>query len=479
MGSQGSNCWASVVVNRRGYQYVREDIWQAGGWKPRQDSTRSSPGDSMIRAYRIALRPSRVQRVMLAKAAGCARAAWNWGLGRKQAAWKLRKAAIEAGVNPTDAPKVPSAIDLHRDLVLLKKIPVEDGGFPWMYESSKCAPQEALRDLDVAFTATFRRLKAGENPGFPRFKSKRPGEGHFRVSCSVTVTEQTITLPKIGAVRIQPGDRGYAPAGRYTSGAVVQEHGEWFVSVLLEITDAPEIARPDDAPRVGLDIGVRKLAVLSDGTIFENPRALKAAERRLKKAQRTLSRRRKGSGRRRRARTVFAHRHRRVVRVRKDAIHKATTAITRTCPIVVIEDLKVRNMTRATSGKGRRAKAGLNRSLLDAGFGEFRRQLTYKIQRAGGRLMVVHPAYTSQICSRCQVRTDCGSNEIFTCTACGFTDDRDFNAARNIRARSFEQVVAASWPETENARGGEVRRPGKARSHTPTKRERGHRGVHG
>ena len=127
----------------------------------------------MILSRRVALRPNRAQRIALAKAAGCARVAWNWGLARKQEAWNARKSALAAGISAADAPKGPSAIDLHREWNQLKQKPKEEGGFPWMYESSKCAPQEALRDLDVSFQAFFRRLHAGETPGFPRFKGKR------------------------------------------------------------------------------------------------------------------------------------------------------------------------------------------------------------------------------------------------------------------------------------------------------------------
>ena len=334
-------------------------------------------------------------------------------------------------------------------------------------------PQEALRDLDGALQAFFRRLKAGETPGFPRFKGKREGEGHFRLTGSIGVVPGTITLPRIGKVRIQPGDRRYAPVGQYESASVVQEHGEWFVSVRLRIPDATEV--PEDAPRVGLDLGVRKLAVLSDGTLIPNPKALRRASLQLKRAQRTLSRRVKGSNRRKNARRRLARQHQRVANIRRDALHKATTAIAQKYPVVVIEDLNVRGMTRAASGPGRAQKAGLNRSLLDAGFGTFRQMLSYKLQRAGGRIIMVDPSYTSQMCSHCGVRTDCGFQEIFSCAACGFTEDRDLNAAQNIRARSYGTKVTASWPETETARGGAVRRQSrKALSHASLKRESEH-----
>lgn len=141
----------------------------------------------MLLARKIRLRPSNAQRVLFAKAAGCARKAWNWALARKIAEYKATG-------------KSPSAVDLHRELVILKNTPLEDGGFPWMYEVSKCAPAAALRDLDLAMAAFFRRLNAGQNPGFPKFKAKKHGEGHFSLRGSIAVTGTHAQLPRIGQV---------------------------------------------------------------------------------------------------------------------------------------------------------------------------------------------------------------------------------------------------------------------------------------
>jgi len=424
----------------------------------------------MLLSRRIRLRPSPAQRVSLARAAGCARWAYNWGLRRKKAAWESRKDATEVGTSMADAPKVPSAIDLHRELNQLKDTPVDSGGVPWMRESSKCAPQEALRDLDGAFTGFFRRCKAGERPGFPRFKAKRQGEGHFRLTGTIRVEGTHIQLPRLGRVRIAPGDRGYAADGAYASVSLVQEHGAWFASVRVEVPEAPGID-PDVLPEVGIDLGVRKLAVLAtpDGSVevVPNRRALLRHARKLRAAQKVVSRRKKGSGRRRRTVRTVGRIHRRIANTRKDALHKATTAIASRFRVVAIEDLRVANMTR--KGRGKR---GLNRVMADASLGEFRRQLTYKLQRAGGRLVVVDPAYTSRRCSVCGAFTDCGSGETFTCAACGSVVDRDANAARNILALSRGEVDAASWPESLNARGEVVSRPSlRALAHASMKRE--------
>ena len=143
----------------------------------------------------------------------------------------------------------------------------------------------------------------------------------------------------------------------------------------------------------------------------------------------------------------------RVANLRLDVLHKATTAIARRYAIVVVEDLRIKNMTRRRVGKGRAAKAGLNRAILDSGMGQVRRLLAYKMPLHGGRLVVVPAAYTSQVCSRCGVRNDPGTSKTYKCETCGMVLDRDLNAAINI-------LVAGSCPETENACGADISRGG-------------------
>lgn len=412
-----------------------------------------------MRAYRIALRPSRQQRSAFAQHAGAARWAYNWGLARK-------KAAHAAGE------KVPSAIELHRELNRLKGIPKEEGGIPWAYEVSKCAFQEGLRDLDAAFKRFFEGRRSGQKVGFPRFKSKEKAKAHFRLTGTIRVELSHLQLPRIGRVRIAPGERLYVPAAlRCAQVSLVQEHGRWFASVTDELPE-PEPVPRDAAVEVGIDLGVRKLAVLSDGTPpYENPRALRKVAARLRRAQRALSRSKKGSERQRKKKQRLARLHGRVRNLRQDAIHKATTDIARRLRVVGMEELQVKNMTRSARGsalepgKRVRQKAGLNRSMLDASLGEFRRQLEYKMRFAGGRIVFVNPAWTSRRCSGCGSVNDPGSSERYSCAACGLRIDRDLNAARNIKAAAEEQLAraAASCSEAENARGAGVR-PGGVRT---------------
>jgi putative transposase len=407
----------------------------------------------MLRAFRIVLRPSRSQRAVFSSHAGAARWAWNWGLGRKQEAYKATG-------------KSPSAIDLHRELNRLKGLPKEQGGIPWAYKISKCAFQESLRDLDMGFKRFFQKLGR-----YPRFKSRDRAAPHFRLTGTIRLEGTHIQLPRIGRVRIAPGDRGYAPAGEYGSVSLIQEQGRWFASVRMDrrVEHLPDLSTPAE---VGIDLGVRKLAMLSDGTRYENPQALQKAAARLRRAQKALSRSQRASARRRKKRERVACLHGRVANLRRDALHKATRGIVSRFKVVAIEDLRVKNMTRSARGsveqpgKRVRQKAGLNRVLLDASFAEFRRQLEYKLAWRGGRVVAVPSAYTSQRCSCCGSSNAPGTSEVYACAACGARIDRDFNAARNI-------LAAASCTEAQNARGAGVR-PGGVRTagQSALKRER-------
>jgi len=400
-------------------------------------------------ACRFEIQPTPTQRQALLQPAGNARWAYNWGLRRKLDAWAVRKAALAAGAIEDMAPTVPTAIDLHRELVVLKQTPQEHGGVPWMYQASKCAPPAALRDLDQAFQNFFRRVRAGEQPGFPRFKSRHRGIGGFRVTGSIRATARVIVLPRLGRLRIKPGDQGYLPVGSYGQASVTERAGRWYVSVLSrEVEELP----PHAGPTVGIDLGVTRLATLSDGTVVENPRALAKAERKLKPLQREVSRKKSGSAHGRKARLRLARAQVRAANVRRDALHQATTTIAKSHGKVIIEDLKVRNLTQRRVGSGPAAKAGRNRSLLDASLGEFRRLLTYKAALYGCEIVAVDPAYTSQRCAVCG-HIEAGnrrSQAAFRCLACPHEANADLNAAINI-------LVAGSCPDTLNACGVDVR----------------------
>ena len=397
----------------------------------------------MRRAFKVEVQPTPTQLQALLQHAGNARWAYNWGLAQHKAAYQQWVAEGK----PAKWDGWLNAIGLHKDLNVLKKADPSMGGVPWMYEASKCAPQEALRDLDRAF-GNFLSGRAK----YPRFKSKSRGIGGFRLTGTIQVAQKTVQLPRIGRLRVKPGDHGHLPWGRHSAVCVTERAGRWFVSMVgPEIADAAN----NGLPAVGLDLGVARLATLSNGQVIENPKAMAAGRRKLAACQRSVARKRKGSINRRKAKAKVAKAHARIANVRCDALHKATTTLANSHGRIVIEDLRVKNMTAGGGKRGRKAKAGLNRVVLDAGFGTFRSMLEYKGRRFGCEVVAVAAAYTSQRCSVCEhvEKGNRTSQSRFCCLCCGHEANADLNAAKNI-------LVAGSCPETENACGAGVRRGG-------------------
>jgi putative transposase len=379
----------------------------------------------ILRAYKTELDPTCKQVEQLLQHAGCARWAYNWGLHKKIEAYKTTG-------------KSPSAIDLHRELNLLKTKPVEDGGVPWMYESSKCSPQEALRNLDSAYKSFFRRCKSGaKQKGFPRFKSRKNGIGSFRLTGAVRASETHVQLPIIGEIRLK--EHGYLPVGnvKVLSATVSEQAGRWFVSLQVE----QEIANPKPKPPhvVGVDVGIKSLAVTSDGEVFDSPKSLAQAQKTLHIRQKAISRKVKGSKNRRKAVARASRVHQRVANVRRDAIHKLTTSITKSASIIVIEDLNVSGMLKNHK---------LARSLSDASLSEIHRQLEYKAKWYGVELRKAGRFYpSSKRCSKCGHVKDTLSlaERTYRCE-CGLVMDRDLNAALNLKMLAGSSPVSACCP---------------------------------
>jgi len=365
----------------------------------------------ILRAFKTELDLNNKQKTACVRHAGAARFAYNWGLVRKQEAFEKGE-------------KVSSAIDLHRELNALKKTELS-----WMYEVSKCAPQEALRDLDKAFANFFRRVKekkSGKNVkvGFPRFKSRKHGLGSFRLTGAIHVFEKAIQLPRLGQLRLK--ERGYLPRGgvHILNATVSERAGRWFVSLQVEM----EIPDPvmEEKPVAGVDLGINRMAQVSDGTYFDNPRALKNALAQLKRLQRVVSRRQKGSANRQKAVRQLAMAHARVANIRKNALHQATTYLTTTKSAIVLEDLTVSGMMQ---------NHHLAQVIADVGMSEFRRQLAYKGQWFGCEVLLADRFFpSSKRCSRCgTVKNRLGLGQrIYHCENCELVIDRDLNAAINL-----------------------------------------------
>jgi len=377
----------------------------------------------ITRGYKTELDLNKKQKTLCLKHAGTARFAFNWALSKKQEAYKAGQ-------------KVPSAIDLHRALNTLKKTDLS-----WMYSVSKCAPQEALRDVDKAYDNFFRKVKRKSQgkhkvkTGFPKFKSKKQAIGSFRLTGAIKVFPDAIQLPRLGKLRLKEHD--YVPVSgvHILSATISKQAGRWFVSAQVE-EERPEPELVTGQP-IGVDLGIKTLATLSDATPFENPRALKQQLKRLKRLSRAHSRKQKGSKNREKSRKKLAVLHARIANIRRDALHKTTTQIVaKTKPaserpsLIVLEDLNISGML-----KNRK----LSRAIADVGMSEFRRQLEYKAVQAGIPVKFADRWYaSSKTCSSCgwvNENLDL-SQRVFVCVDCGYFADRDYNAAKNILAVS-------------------------------------------
>ncbi len=310
----------------------------------------------------------------------------------------------------------------------------------WLKAAPVHTLQQALKDLDRAYqnwwsgrarAPTPRKKGLHDSFRFPdpvSIKVERTGKSSGRVK-----------LPKLGWIKF----RGWYPIpGDICNATVSLRAGQWHVAVQWQ-REAAEPC-PSALPAVGIDRGVAVFAALSDGVQIEPVNCGKKALKALRKAQRNLSRKKRGSANRRKAIRRVAKIQMRVANSRKDFLHKTTTTVAKNHGTVVVEALKVQNMVRssrgtvAEPGKRVRQKAGLNRAILDQGWGIFRTMLGWKLAERGGRLIEVCAAYTSQTCSACGVVDACSriSQSRFVCTSCGHEANADTNAAINILRRA-------------------------------------------
>jgi putative transposase len=385
---------------------------------------------TVTRAYKTELELNDRQITACRRHAGAARYAYNWGLQRKQEAYRATGDS-------------PSAMELHRELNALKQTNV-----PWMYAVSKCAPQEALRNLDTAFAHFFRRVKLkrqGKLRGkveYPKLKTKKRGLGSFRLTGRIVVFPDAIQLPRLGRLRLK--ERGYLPTSgvKVLSATVSEQAGHWSVSMQVE----QEQAVPENTgPVVGVDLGVKRLATLSDGTFIPNTRHLQRRLKQLMRFQRAVARKQKGSQNRKKAARRLGRLYQKIAHQRANTLHHVTTRLAKTKSVIVIEDLHVAGMLK---------NHHLAQAIADVGFGEFRRQLTYKAAWYGSRVIVADRwEPSSKTCSGCgwveeQLTL---ADRTFRCrnsaVPCGLVMDRDLNAALNLAK------LAGSSSERQNACG--------------------------
>lgn len=319
----------------------------------------------------------------------------------------------------------------------------------WLKEAPSQPLQQSLKDLERAYKNFFHKRTS-----FPRFK-KRSTNDAFRYPQGVKLDQESncIFLPKLGWIRYR---NSREVPGVVKNVTVSQSCGKWYISIQTEY-EQPE-AQHDSTSMIGLDAGVTKLATLSDGTVFEPVNSFKTNQKKLTILQRQLSRKVKFSANWQKQKRKIQRLHSHIANIRKDYLHKVTTTLSKNHAMIVIEDLKVSNMSKSAKGTadqhGRnvRAKSGLNRSILDQGWYELRRQLEYKQGWRGGQVLAINPAYTSQKCACCShtAKENRLSQSKFECQACGYTANADINGARNILAAGHAVLACGGMVQSDH-----------------------------
>ncbi|HBM9260245.1 TPA: transposase [Citrobacter freundii] len=303
----------------------------------------------------------------------------------------------------------------------------------WLNDAPSQALQQSLIDLDKAHKNFFEGRSLP-----PKFK-KRGSHDSFRVPQKFKIDQENnrISLPKLGWIRYR-GSRKVT--GEVKNVTVSQTCGKWYVCIQTEVE--VEINPHPSRSMVGLDVGVARLVTLSDGTFYSPVNSYKSRMKNLARLQKTLSRKVKFSSNWRKQKRKIQRLHFKIFNIRNDYLNKITTTISKNHAMIVIEDLHVKNMSKSSScsksnpGRNINAKSGLNRSILDQGWGELRRKLEYKQAWLGGNLLAIPPAYTSQRCACCGYTSKDNriSQSKFMCKECGYEENADTNGARNILA---------------------------------------------
>ena len=309
--------------------------------------------------------------------------------------------------------------------------------FPWMNEAAGyCPAQASLRDLGQAFQHFFRRVKAGEKPGYPKFKKKGRSKESFYVSGErLQFNSRKIRLPKLGWVKMAEVVRF---PGRVLSARFSKRAGNWFVAVQVELAESwsyPHCC--ENQAVVGVDLGVRNLAVPSKGDPTPAPRALRFYEKRLKRLSRELSRRARGGANWNKTKLKLQKCHEKIVNIRRNVTHKLTSGLVKNFRFIGIEDLNIKGMS-----KNHR----LAKSVADAAMAEVRRQLEYKAPLAGGVVVLADRWFPStKTCSACGHVLEhlALSERQWRCPSCETQHDRDLNAARNLERIAAEYAVKA------------------------------------
>ena len=382
-------------------------------------------------AYKFQLKTNLSQARQMRRFAGACRFVFNQALA-------LQKAKYEAGN------KKLSYADLCVELLTLKS------SNPWLGESPSQTLQQSLKDLERSYTNFF-----AKRADFPRFKKKGLSSSfRFPQGCKLDQANNRIFLPKLGWMHYR---NSREVLGEVKNVTVSHSCGHWYISVQTEreVSDA----KHPSTSAIGVDMGIAQFATLSDGHVFAAVNSFKQKQKQLARYQRAFSRKVKFSQNWKKQKSKIGRLHQTIANIRKDYLHKTTTIISQNHAMIVIEDLQVKNMSKSARGNlnkpGRhvKAKSGLNRSILDQGWFEFRRQIEYKQVWRGGNVLAVPPQYTSQRCSCCGTvsKENRQSQAKFACIACGYQANADVNAAMNILAAGHAVLACGEIVQQDNS----------------------------
>lgn len=285
--------------------------------------------------------------------------------------------------------------------------------------------QTVVDDLEKAFKAFFRRVKSGEKPGYPRFKSRTRFHSFAfkQFGCGAKLDGRRLKLFGIGRVPV----RWHRPMeGKIKTVRIVYKAGRWFACFVCEVPDTHKL--PETGRSIGMDVNVENMLTTSEGERVENPKFYRKAQAKLCILQRRLQRKQKGGKNRKKALLQVQRWHEHIANQRKDFLHKLTFALVQNCDRIALEDLKTQNLVR---------NPRLSKSILDSGWYLFRHLLTYKAANAGRAVVRVNPAYTSKTCSCCgAIFEDLKLSDRWVQCDCGLCLSRDHNAAINILKRA-------------------------------------------
>ena len=371
------------------------------------------------KAYKFRLKPDHEQVAKLQSFAGHCRFVWNKVLALNLKRLEEKKPLI-----------------WYHEADFWAKLWKQSDEYHFLKEAPAHCIQQKLKDLNKAFKEGFDKKQPLKR--IPRFKKKGMGDGfRFPEPKHIQVEHRRIKLPKLGWIKFY---QSRAIDGKIKNATVTYSAGHWYVSVQVEL----DIGTPKHTATsaIGIDMGIKKYIALSTGEYEDPINPFKKYQDQLSKAQRRLSKKKKFSENWKKQKKRLQKIHRKIAHVRKDFQHKLSTKLSNSHAMIVVEALKISNMSRSASGtldnpgKNVKAKSGLNKSILDQAWGEFKRQISYKLAWKGGIYLEVPAPYTSQTCSVCGEKDKASrqGQERYVCTSCGYEANADINAAKNILA---------------------------------------------